>query len=108
MSPRMGVITTGIAITLSVILGLTVTSANTDITGMSLGNFGKGFETSQNFTGIAAESSSCSLDDDAVGITFTDGTDTIGTIDGTVTVDGCTTTVDATVDAKIGDVTSEA
>ncbi len=100
MSPRMGVITTGIALSLSIILGVTITSTNT-LADVNIGGFTGSFRTTEDFTDVTADTASCGLTDDQVSITFTDGTSEIGSVTGTAQLDGCSTTVSGTVSADV-------
>ncbi|WOO89625.1 hypothetical protein R2F61_02640 [Mollicutes bacterium LVI A0078] len=100
MSPRMGVITTGIALSLSIILGVTITSTDT-LADVNIGGFTGSFNTTSEFTSEAADSSTCRLQDDQVSITFTDGTSEVGSVTGTATLDGCATTVSGTISADV-------
>lgn len=101
MSPRMGVITTGIALSLSIILGVTITSTDT-LADVNIGGFTGSFQTTEDFTETVSDAdATCGLTDDQVSITFTDGTSEVGSVTGTATLEGCSTTVSGTVSADV-------
>lgn len=101
MAPRMGVITTAIALSLTVILGLTVTSTTTSGE-INIGGWVADMTETKKFNNKAADSATCNLDNPATSITFeNEAGSEIGTATGTATMDNCQTTVDAEVTANI-------
>lgn len=108
MSPRMGVITTGIALSLSIIMTVAVTSTNT-LADLNIGAWTGSASSTQSFTGEVAETATCGISNgNEVSISFVDSEGAAaGSLDASASLENCQTTVDGTTTAVISEPTSE-